>query len=218
MNNSPSAARRILHVAASSRPGSKSRETADMLLAACRQGPAPAAVDELDLWAIDLPDMRDEVINAKYAVLARTPHEERQAQAWARVRAQIERFLAYDGYVFSVPMWNLGIPYRLKHYIDVITQPGLTFSWTPEKGYQGLVHERRAVVIYASPFDYAGESPLRPLDQQKRYMETWLRFIGIEDARCIDCGPTHPAAPRMAQAQAEAARRAAALAGWLSEP
>lgn len=42
----------------------------------------------------------------------------------------IEQFTAADKYLFSLPMWNFGIPYKLKHYIDVIVQPGYTFSFT----------------------------------------------------------------------------------------
>jgi putative NADPH-quinone reductase len=32
-------------------------------------------------------------------------------------------------------MWNFGIPYKLKHYIDVLTQPGQTFNFDPTTGY-----------------------------------------------------------------------------------
>ena len=51
--------------------------------------------------------------------------------AWAEVEALFARFNAADKYLFSVPMWNLGLPYILKHYIDVITQPGLAWSFDP---------------------------------------------------------------------------------------
>jgi FMN-dependent NADH-azoreductase len=44
-------------------------------------------------------------------------------------------------------MWNFGVPYVLKHYIDVITQPGLTFSFNPATGFSGLVTGRPATVI-----------------------------------------------------------------------
>ena len=55
------------------------------------------------------------------------------ASAWAGVRAIVDRFKSADKLLISVPMWNFGIPYALKHYIDVITQPGLTFAWTPRQ-------------------------------------------------------------------------------------
>ena len=57
-----------------------------------------------------------------------------------------EHFKSADKYVFSLPMWNFGIPYKLKHFIDVLVQPGLTFSFSPETGYKGLVTGKPAVV------------------------------------------------------------------------
>ena len=30
--------------------------------------------------------------------------------------------------LISTPMWNFGIPYKLKHWLDIINQPGLTAS------------------------------------------------------------------------------------------
>ena len=35
-------------------------------------------------------------------------------------------------------MWNFGIPYKLKQWIDVITQPGLAFRFDPAQGYLPL--------------------------------------------------------------------------------
>jgi hypothetical protein len=46
-------------------------------------------------------------------------------------------------------MWNFGIPYKLKHWIDVITQPGLTFRFDPAQGYLPLLKDRPTVVIIA---------------------------------------------------------------------
>lgn len=42
-----------------------------------------------------------------------------------------DRFAAADAYLFSVPMWNAGVPYALKQWIDIISQPGWLFSFTP---------------------------------------------------------------------------------------
>jgi hypothetical protein len=68
------------------------------------------------------------------------PIRREQAKAWKRVEEVIERFKSADWYLFSLPMWNFGVPYVLKHFIDVIIQPGLTFSFSPSRGLQGLSH------------------------------------------------------------------------------
>jgi len=113
---------------------------------------------------------------------------------------------------FSTPMWNFGLPYRLKHYVDVVTQPGLTFTWTPERGYEGLVRGRRAIVVYASSFDYAESAPLAAYDHQKPYLEAWLRMIGVDDIRTVACGPTHPDTPVMTDARSMTPSQAVAVA------
>ncbi|UQX13255.1 NAD(P)H-dependent oxidoreductase [Candidatus Mycobacterium methanotrophicum] len=38
-------------------------------------------------------------------------------------------------------MWNSGIPYVLKQWIDNVTQPGWAFGFDPERGYTG--HHRQ---------------------------------------------------------------------------
>ena len=37
----------------------------------------------------------------------------------------------------------------MKHLIDVIVQPGLTFSFSPTEGYKGLVTGKKAAAVYA---------------------------------------------------------------------
>ncbi|MFJ1253919.1 FMN-dependent NADH-azoreductase [Cupriavidus sp. CuC1] len=203
----------VLHIVASPRESSQSGLVAGAFSQEYLQTHRGARVDELDLWALDLPEIREDILNAKYAVLARREHTEAQARAWEVIKQEAARLLAYDTLVISTPMWNFGLPYRLKHYIDVVTQPGLTFKWTPEKGYEGLVHGRRAVVIYASSFDYAAGTPLAGFDHQKPYLDAWLRFIGITDISTITFAPTHPDAPAMGSARDAAMTRALAIAG-----
>ncbi|MBP0633160.1 NAD(P)H-dependent oxidoreductase [Cupriavidus sp. amp6] len=206
---------KILHIVGSPRENSQSRMVAQALLETYTATRANAQVDTLDLWQLELPEMREDVLNAKYAILARREHTPAQAAAWETVQREVGRLREYDVFLFSVPMWNWGLPYRLKHYIDVITQPGLTFKWTPERGYEGLVLGRRAVVIYASSFDYSAGTPLAPFDHQKPYMEDWLRMIGVDDIETITFGPTHPDAPAMPASREQALGRAAAIAGVL---
>lgn len=206
--NSSATPRRLLHVIASPRGASKSRAVAHTYTQERQRLNTSLMVEELDLWSVQLPEISGDTLSAKYAVLARTEHTAAQRDAWAAVVALTRHFASFDEYVFSVPMWNLGIPYRLKHFIDVVSQPGMTFTWTPTEGYQGLLHKRRAFVAYASAFDYSPGAPLAPLDVQKCYVETWLQLIGITDIVSVDCGPTSPAMAGSEQAQAIAHHQA----------
>jgi len=82
-------------------------------------------------------------------------------------------------------MWNFGIPYKLKHFIDVIVQPTYTFSFSPAEGYKGLVTGKPAAVVYARGGAYPPGTPGEGFDLQKRYLEQVLGFIGFTDVRPI---------------------------------
>ncbi len=194
----------LLHIVASPRVDrSHSRHVADAFLDAYRQAHPDDTVETLDLWSEDLPPFDGEVINAKYAVLHGKPHNEAEAAAWQRVVAMADRFKAPDKYLFSLPMWNFGIPYKLKHYIDVIAQPGLTFAVSPEGQYSGLVTGKPAAVVYARGGAYSSE-PARGFDFQKPYLEFMLGFFGFTDVRPIVVEPTLAGDPKQARETANA--------------
>jgi len=108
-------------------------------------------------------------------------------------------------------MWNLGIPYPLKHLIDVIIQPTYTFPYDPAAGYTGLLTGRPAVVVYARGGAYEGDSA--SLDLQRPYLEQALGFMGITDVQSVLVEPTLMGGPDVAeQVLADARRQAADLA------
>jgi len=182
---------RLLHVLCSPRKGrSVSRSVARAFLDAYASKNPGDDVETLDLWSVSLPEFDGDVLEAKYAVLHGKDHTSQQAAAWKAVVDAFDRFNRADKFVFSVPMWNFGIPYKLKHLIDVITQPGLAFRFSPESGYTGLVTGRPALVILARGGEYPPESDSAALDLQKPYLETWLRFIGVTDVQTLVVEPT----------------------------
>lgn len=151
---------------------------------------AGATVDHLDLWAADLPRFDGAMLDAKYAILRNQPQDAAQSAAWAQVVAAVDRLKAADILLLALPMWNFSVPYVVKHWIDIVTQPTLTFSFSPAAGYRGLVRGKRAAVIYASGGDYRpGSGNPRP-DLQAPFIETWLRFIGITDIAATTVSPT----------------------------
>ena len=206
---------KVLHIVCSPLDNSQSRLVADTLLETFAGLHAGAQVDVLDLWDVHLPEIRDEVLNAKISISAKRELTAAQAAAWDAIQRETARLFEYDVFVISTPMWNWSVPYRLKHYIDVVTQPNLTFKWTPERGYEGLLKGRRAVVAYTSAFDYGDDSELRRFDHQKGYLEDWLYIVGVDDIRTIAFAPTHPDAPGMPAARAQALTQAVELARTL---
>ena len=107
-----------------------------------------------------------------------------------RKKSVFKRFAAADVYVLNTPLWNNGIPYVLKQYIDLVTQPGWTFGFDPIKGYEGLMAGKRAFVIHASGVYHEGISPNFGADFATPYLADWFRFIGVTDLQQMHVAPT----------------------------
>ena len=86
-------------------------------------------------------------------------------------------------------MWNFSIPYKLKHYLDIITQPGLTFSVDPEKGFFGLVTGKPVTAIYSRGGEYTN-AEAKGMDFQKPYLEMAMGFIGFREINSVIIEPT----------------------------
>jgi FMN-dependent NADH-azoreductase len=178
---------RILYIQASPRKErSKSIQAADAFVESYLNSHPTDTVEKLNLFEADLPLFDGLAVQAKYTILHGQKHTAEEKKAWESIEKVIEQFKAADKYVFAVPMWNFGIPWRLKQYIDILVQPGYTFRVGPN-GYEGLVCRKPAVVIYSSGGTYAPDSPF---DLQKRYFELILRFIGFETISSITAAPT----------------------------
>ena len=89
-------------------------------------------------------------------------------------------------------MWNHGIPYILKQFIDVVSQPGMVFAFDAEQGYTGLLTGKRAVVVYTSAVYGTGRPAAFGSDFQAPYFNDWLAWAGITDTTEIPSGPTSP--------------------------
>ncbi len=143
----------------------------------------------LDLWKAELPSFNGETINAKYAILHGEKYTDAQLKAWNPVEKVIGDFKNADKYLISLPMWNFGIPYKLKHYIDVLVQPTYTFSFSPDTGYKGLVTGKPVTVVYARGGAYSAGTGAEGFDYQKTYLEHILSFIGFTDIKSIVVEP-----------------------------
>lgn len=150
-------------------------------------------IAKLDLWDKTLPEFDGFTIDAKYQVLHGQDFTDEQKSAWQAVVDLCDEFKSADKYVISLPMWNFGIPYKLKHYIDLIAQPGQTFSFDPATGYSGLVTGKPIAVVYARGGAY-GSDEAKGIDLQKGYMDLLLGFIGFTDVTSILVEPTLAAA------------------------
>jgi FMN-dependent NADH-azoreductase len=197
---------KLFHLRASPRHDSASAAGADLFLDRFSQNHPGWDVDTLDLWRETLPDFFGPALEAKYARQSGRPFDDSQRDAFAVIERMVFRLAIADRVLISTPMWNFGIPYKLKHYIDLIVQPGLTFSFDPNSGYSPLLKNRPTLVILASGGDFVTGMNRGRTDQATPYLRDVLRFIGLGDPRFVAIGPTvGPAAP--SQAAREAAHR-----------
>lgn len=182
---------KILHIQSSPR-GSRSASitVAEHFIASYLVAHPEDSVETLDLWQSDLPEFSGFTLDAKYSVLGGQSPEAEQIVAWEKVVALADHFKSADKILISLPMWNFSIPYKLKHYIDLLVQPGLTFSYTPEEGYKGLVTGKPVAAVYARGGAYGPGTGAESYDQQSAYLKQVLGFIGFTDVREIFVEPT----------------------------
>lgn len=194
----------LLHISASPRgEASESLALARTFLDSYRAARPDVAVEHWDLWDGSLPTFGPDGAGAKMRIFAGEEPAGPQETAWHRARLTFERFAAADIYVFSVPMWNAGIPYILKQFIDVVSQPGMVFGFDPEHGYTGLLEGKRAVALYTSAVYGADRPRSFGSDFQAPYLEDWMRWAGIEDISSVEFRPN------LATADAAAGRQLA---------
>ena len=181
----------LLYIASSPREQhSESSGIAEAFLAAYREAHPDHSIDALDLWEQPLPIFDGDKAAAKMTIFGgQTPTGE-EATAWDAVTKVFTRFAAAENYLFTVPMWNDGIPWILKHYIDTITQPGMAFGFDPTTGYQPLLSGKKATVVYTSGVYSPGVSKAFGTDFHSTYFSNWLNFIGITDISEIRFQPT----------------------------
>ncbi len=167
---------RLLHISASPRGADAvSLMAAAQFIAAL---PAGVSTKHIDLFERDLPDVTAEMTSAKMKFVMGVELTAEESQQWAGIIEMVEEFQAADHYLLTIPMWNFTIPYKLKHYIDLITHPGLTFT-SDANGPRGLV-SGGATLLYARGGDYSPkDGKPDPFDFQSPYMKAWLTMIGL---------------------------------------
>ncbi len=182
---------KLLYVISSPRgEQSESTRIAEEFLSSYLRARPSVEVQRLNLWEDELPVYGGKGAAAKMTVFSGQTPVGDQADAWADVQRVFAPFEDADEYLFTVPMWNAGVPWVLKHLIDMITQPGLVFGFDPAGGYVPLLQDKRAVVVYTSGV-YSPGAPIQfGTDFHASFFNDWLRFIGVSDVSEIRFQPT----------------------------
>ena len=102
-------------------------------------------------------------------------------------------------------MGNLSIPYKLKHYIDIIIQPKYLFKYTPS-GVEGLAKNKKMAVITSRGGDYSKGTPSQNYDLQEPYIRAIFGFVGITDITFVNAQPMDALGPDVQQDKIESAQ------------
>jgi FMN-dependent NADH-azoreductase len=203
---------KLLHLACSPRADSESAAGARIFLDQFRRVRPDWDIDLMDLWRDHLPEFTGEILDAKYARLNGKAFTDAQRDGFAEAERIAIRLSLADRVLISTPMWNFSIPYKLKQWLDVIIQPGLTFRFDPAQGYLPLLKDRPTLVILASGGDFVTGMNRGRVDMATPYLREALRFVGISNVRFVPLGPTTGPAEPIRDARKSAYRRLVEIA------
>lgn len=138
---------KLLHLSCSPRADSESSAGARLFLDGFRQVRPDWDIDVVDLWRERMPEFAGPIVEAKYARMNAKAFNDAQQDSFAEAERMALRFSLADRVLISTPMWNFGIPYKLKQWFDIIIPPGLTFRFDPAQGYLPLLKDRPTIVV-----------------------------------------------------------------------
>ena len=174
---------RVLHVVGSPKgEDSTSSKLAKAFLDAYLEKNPGHTVTTLDVWAAKLPPMDGEMVAAKFAPFFGEELSDSQVEGWKNIRAVVDDFISYDKILISTPMWNYSIPYELKHYIDLLVQPGVTYGLDEDFNHVGILQDRPLQFILTRSSPLAEGSPE---DFQLPYLKHIFGFMGLKDVRVM---------------------------------
>lgn len=185
---------KLLHVNAAPRKElSRTLRVSNAYLTSLESQHVDLEIKHLNLFEMDLPEISGMDANSLLSLVQGGELNEEAEKSREASLALANEFLEYDRIVISCPMWNFSIPYKLKQYIDLIMQPGVLFSYTPD-GPKGLATGKKMVVITSRGSDYSPGSQMADYDFQAPYLRAIFGLAGIYDisfahAQPMDWGP-----------------------------
>jgi FMN-dependent NADH-azoreductase len=180
---------RLLHIVATPRGlASNTARVSNVLLEALLEKYDDLTVELLDLFNADLPSVAGSNIESKYKLMTGQALDESATNSWREIETNIEQFLSADAYVLTTPMWNFGIPYVLKYYIDAIVQPGYLFKYNEQGHPEGLVKGKRMICVTSRGGDYSS-GPLQAYDFVEPYLRTIFGLVGLTDIHFVNAQP-----------------------------
>jgi FMN-dependent NADH-azoreductase len=172
---------KLLHIDSSARVSSVTRRLTARFAEEWKKNHPDGEVIYRDLTATTLPLISDDW-DATHLEESKLAPAQRSYLSTSDVL--IAELQAADVVVIGAPMYNFSIPASLKGWIDHTVRIGKTFGYGPN-GPQGLVGEKKAVVITARAGAYEKGTARETWDFQEPYLRHILGFIGLTDVTFI---------------------------------
>jgi FMN-dependent NADH-azoreductase len=172
---------KLLQIDSSARAGSVTRRLTAKFAEDWRINHPTGEIIRRDLWTTTLPLITDDW-NATQIDSAKLSPSQRSYLATSD--ALIEEVLAADIIVIGAPMYNFAISSLLKAWIDQVVRIGKTIAYGSH-GPQGLLGNRKVVVITARGGAYEKGTPREVFDFQEPYLRHIFGFVGITDVTFI---------------------------------
>jgi FMN-dependent NADH-azoreductase len=165
---------KLLRIDSSARKSSVTRRLTAEFAEQWKKRHPDGAVIYRDLSATTLPLITDDW-NATFDEKKLTPSQRSYLSTSDQL---IKELKAADTVVIGAPMYNFSISSSLKAWIDQIVRMRRTFAYGPS-GPQGLLGNKKVVVITARGGAYEKGTPREALDFQEPYLRSILRFVGL---------------------------------------
>jgi FMN-dependent NADH-azoreductase len=168
---------------------------------------------ETDIQPLD-KDMLDAIV---HAVFQRQQPDSGQRALLARSGEVIAKVKSSPRLVIAYPMYNFGIPARLKDWLDNIVMPGQTFQYDESGTPKGLMGAHKALLLQASGSVYS-TGPMAQLEFSVSYLQALLGgFLGFASVEAVRAEGTAQAAGPEAAVQRALAEIDALLEGFLAD-
>lgn len=171
-------------------PGSSSHSVslgmADKFLETYKTNNPNDTVTTLDLYSEEIPLIDSDVLSAwgKFQAGQADQVTAEEGRKVNRLGVLSDQFVAADKVIFAAPMWNFGYPPLMKAYMDgAMVVSGKTFKYT-DKGPQGLLNNKKAVILEASGSHFTG-TPIEAFTHASNHLKGILNFIGIQDVTVV---------------------------------
>lgn len=160
---------------------------------------------ELDLAAHhgDLPAFDEWDIQAKFEMAYGVGKlDEIAATRWNRLIELTDQLHAADVLLVTAPMWNFGVPWMLKRWIDCVTQGRLTFEFVNGQ-FSGLLKGKRAIILTTRDGAYGAGTPFAAMDHSVPYLRDVLGLMGYGPIDAVIAEPMVMGGPEVGAAALE---------------